>query len=104
MQPLNVTSLQSGSSNLQEALHMQQALPWKRSAQATIKQLTRLTLQTEDSSSSAQAFTGVQAAAASYDLLAIQPMSDRVLQQASALMNHVKAIVESMLLLKALAT
>jgi len=81
MQPLDVASLQSGSSSLQDALRMQQGLAWKHSSEASITQLTRLTLHTEDSSIAAQAFTGAQAAAASYDLLAIEPLSDRVLQQ-----------------------
>ncbi|KAL0035690.1 hypothetical protein WJX79_008885 [Trebouxia sp. C0005] len=84
MQPLDLASLQSGTSSLQDALRMQQGLAWKHSSQASINQLTRLTLHTEDSSVAAQAFTGVQAAAASYNLLAIEPLSDRVLQQACA--------------------
>jgi hypothetical protein len=60
---------------------MQQGLAWKHTSEASISQLTRLTLHTEDSSVAAQAFTGAQAAAAGYDLLAIEPLSDRVLQQ-----------------------
>ena len=81
MQPLDLASLQSGTSSLQDALRMQQGLAWKHSSQASINQLTRLTLHTEDSSVAAQAFTGAQAAAASYNLLAIEPLSDQVLQQ-----------------------
>ena len=81
MQPLDLASLQSGNSSLQDALRMQQGLAWKHSSEASISQLTKLTLHTEDSSVAAQAFTGVHAAAASYDLLAIEPLSDRVLQQ-----------------------
>ena len=81
MQPLDLACLQSGTSSLQDALRMQQGLAWKHSSEASINQLTRLTLHTEDSSVAAQAFTGAQAAAASYDLLAIEPLSDRVLQQ-----------------------
>lgn len=84
MQPLDLACLQSGTSSLQDALRMQQGLAWKHSSEASINQLTRLTLHTEDSSVAAQAFTGAQAAAASYDLLAIEPLSDRVLQQACA--------------------
>ncbi|DBA80031.1 TPA: hypothetical protein ACH3X2_007528 [Trebouxia sp. C0005] len=84
MQPLDLASLQSGTSSLQDALRMQQGLAWKHSSQASINQLTRLTLHTEDSSVAAQAFTGAQAAAASYNLLAIEPLSDQVLQQACA--------------------
>jgi len=78
---LDLASLQSGSSSLQDALRMQQGLAWKHTSEASISQLTRLTLHTEDSSVAAQAFTGAQAAAAGYDLLAIEPLSDRVLQQ-----------------------
>lgn len=81
MQPLDITTLQSGALGLQDALRMQQGLPWKHSLQTATRQLTRLTLLTEDSSTAAQAFSGAHAAAASFDLLAIQPMSDRVLQQ-----------------------
>ncbi len=84
MQPLNLASLQSGTSSLQDALRMQQGLAWKHSSQASISQLTRLTLHTEDSSVAAQAFTGAPAAASSYDLLAVEPLSDRVLQQVLA--------------------
>lgn len=50
--------------------------------QPTLSQLTRLTLATEDPSAASQAFTGTHPAAASYDLLAVQPLSERVLQQA----------------------
>ncbi len=78
---MDLASLQSGSSSLQDALRMQQGLAWKHTSEASISQLTRLTLHTEDSSVAAQAFTGAQAAAAGYDLLAIEPLSDRVLQQ-----------------------
>ena len=81
IQPLNLTSLQSDSYSLQEALRMQQGLPWKSSSQATIKQLTRLTMSTDDSSAAAQSLNGAHGAASSYDLLAVQPMSERVLQQ-----------------------
>ena len=81
IQPLDLASLQSGTSSLQDALRMQQGLAWKHSSEPSINQLTRLTLHTEDSSVAAQAFTGVQATAASYDLVAIEPLSDRVLLQ-----------------------
>ena len=80
MQPLNLASLQS---NLQDALRMQQNLPATLRRQPTLSQLTRLTLVTEDPSAASQAFTGTHPAAASYDLLAVQPLSERVLQQAS---------------------
>ena len=60
---------------------MQQGLPWKHGIALDTQQLTRLTLSTEDSSAAAQAFTGAHAAASSFDLLAVQPMSERVLQQ-----------------------
>ena len=80
IQPLNLASLQ-GTSSLQDAVRMQQGLPWKHGTVLETQQLTRLTLSTEDSSAAAQAFTGTHAAASSYDLLAVQPMSERVLQQ-----------------------
>ena len=80
IQPLNLASLQETSS-LQNAVRMQQGLPWKHGTALDLQQLTRLTLSTEDSSAAAQAFTGTHAAARSYDLLAVQPMSERVLQQ-----------------------
>ena len=80
IQPLNLASLQ-GTSSLQNAVRMQQGLPWKHGTALNTQQLTRLTLSTEDSSAAAQAFTGTHAAASSYDLLAVQPMSERVLQQ-----------------------
>lgn len=60
---------------------MQHGLPWKHGSTTDIQQLTRLTLATEDSTAAAQAFTGVQTAAATYDLVAIRPLSDRVMQQ-----------------------
>lgn len=68
---------------MQNALHMQHGLPWKRGSSTDIQQLTRLTLATEDSPAAAQAFTGAQSAAATYDLVAIRPLSERVLQQVS---------------------
>lgn len=81
MQPMNLASLQ-GTSSLQDAVRMQQGLPWKHGTHSDVQQLTRITLSTEDSSSAAQAFSGTHAAANSYHLLAVQPMSERVLQQA----------------------
>lgn len=80
IQPLNLESLQ-GTSGFHDAVRMQQGLPWKHSTLVNQRQLTRLTLSTEDSSAAAQAFTGTHAAASSYDLLAVQPTSERVLQQ-----------------------
>ena len=80
MQPLNLASLQ-GTSSLQDAVRMRQGLPWQHGIHSNVKQLTRLTVSTEDSSSAAQAFSGTHAAANSYHLLAVQPMSERVLQQ-----------------------
>ncbi|KAL3147192.1 hypothetical protein ABBQ32_002693 [Trebouxia sp. C0010 RCD-2024] len=81
IQPLNPESLQ-GTSGLHDAVRMQQGLPWKHNTLVNPRQLTRLTLSTEDSSAAAQAFIGTHAAANSYDLLAVQPTSERVLQQA----------------------
>lgn len=79
--PLNLPALQAGNTDLQEALRMQQGLPWKHNKHTEIQQLTRLTLATEDSNAAAQAFTGTRAVAATYDLLSIQPLSERVFQQ-----------------------
>ena len=79
--PLNLPALQAGNTDLQEALRMQQGLPWKHNKHTDIQQLTRLTLTTEDSNAAAQAFTGTQAVAATYDLLSIRPLSERVFQQ-----------------------
>ena len=84
MPPLNIAALQSGTVDVQKARQHHQALNRKQSAQSDIQQLTRLTLATEDSTAAAQAFSGAhQGAAATYDLLAIQPLSERVLQQVS---------------------
>lgn len=80
IQPFNLASLQ-GTSSLQDAVRMQQGLPWKHGIASDLQHLTRVTLSTEDSSAAAQAFTGTHAAASSYDLLAVQPMSERVFQQ-----------------------
>ena len=68
---------------------MQLTLPAVVRAQPLLSQLTRLTLLTEDSSAAAQAFTGTQAAAATYDVLAIQPLSERVLQQVGGIASMV---------------
>lgn len=82
--PLDIGGLQPTSSDMQDALHTQQGLPWKHSTLPDIQQLTRLTLATEDSTAAAQALSGSrQGTAATYDLLAIQPLSERVLQQVS---------------------
>lgn len=67
---------------------MQQGLPWKHNTLVNPRQLTRLTLSTEDSSAAAQAFIGTHAAANSYDLLAVQPTSERVLQQVDEPLLH----------------
>lgn len=92
IQPLHLASLH-GTSGMQEAVRMQQGLPWKHDARAILQQLSRLTLSTEDSSAAAQAFSGMHAAASSYDLLAVQPMSERVLQQACKLPVQRNAIL-----------
>lgn len=88
--PLNISALQGGDSDLQDALRMQHGLPWKRSGHTDIQQLTRLTLATEDSSAAAQAFTGTQAVAATYDLISIRPLSERVFQQ----VQHSSALLQ----------
>lgn len=84
---MNLASLQ-GTSSLQDAVRMQQGLPWKHGTHSDVQQLTRITLSTEDSSSAAQAFSGTHAAANSYHLLAVQPMSERVLQQVCCVVKH----------------
>ena len=54
------------------------------SAALGVRQLTRLTLATDDAASAA-GLSIMQSVTSSYDLLAIQPLSERVLQQVRAL-------------------
>ncbi|KAK9835715.1 hypothetical protein WJX74_006544 [Apatococcus lobatus] len=84
LQPLSSEAILAGPGG-EQALLVRKALPWAASPAQDLKQLKRLTLSTDDPAAAAQAFAGgasSRAETAGYDLLAVQPLSERLLQQA----------------------
>lgn len=86
LQPLSSEAILAGPGG-EQALLVRKALPWAACPAQDMKQLKRLTLSTDDPAAAAQAFargaTGC-AETAGYDLLAVQPLSERLLQQVLA--------------------
>ncbi|KAK9840602.1 hypothetical protein WJX81_003932 [Elliptochloris bilobata] len=81
--PFDATSLvAAGGSGVREALRSQQGLIRTHAPPRQVQQLSRLTLAVDEAAVAAAALAPGAPLPAGYDIVAVQPMSERVLQQA----------------------
>ena len=83
IQPLSTEAILAGPAG-EQAVLVRDSLLWSACAAQNLQQLKRLTLATDDPAAAAQAFANgasSRAETAGYDLLAVQPLSERLLQQ-----------------------
>jgi hypothetical protein len=79
--PLSLEALAAAGPDVQQALLFRHSLLWMHGGNQPIQQLCRITLCTDDASTAAAALLGDNEIVASYDLVAVQPGSERVMQQ-----------------------